>query len=105
MKIQLVVALVVVGVFALAQAQDISGLLMDRNYVRRQIDCILERGRCDVIGRRIKTLLPDALNNGCRRCTPSEARIARRLMEFMQTNYPNEWRAIVQRYGNRYYRG
>ncbi|XP_012271972.1 ejaculatory bulb-specific protein 3-like [Orussus abietinus] len=102
MKFQLVIVLVIAGVFAMAQAQDISALLMDKNYVLRQIDCVLERGRCDSVGQQLKVALPEALNNNCRRCTPSQARNARKLVEFMKRNHPNEWLAIADYYANKY---
>ncbi|XP_003705057.1 allergen Tha p 1 [Megachile rotundata] len=98
MKIQIFLLLVVVAVATFVEAQDISNLLNDRRYVQKQISCILDQGHCDAIGRKIKGLLPEALNNQCRRCTPKQAGHARTLIAFMQQNYPYEWRAIVQRY-------
>lgn len=82
-----------------ALAQDISLLLQNRDLVNREIGCVLQRNPCDVIGKQIKGLLPEALHNGCGRCTPQQAANAKKLMSFMRQNFPNEWRSILQIYG------
>lgn len=48
-------------------------------------------------------MLPEALNNHCRRCTPRQMTHARTLIAFMKENYPNEWHIIVQRYAAMWY--
>ncbi|XP_033340089.1 allergen Tha p 1 [Megalopta genalis] len=99
MKLQLsiFVTLLVLSSFAEAQ-KSVSQLLTDRRYVTQQISCILDQAPCDVIGKRIKSLLPEALNNNCRRCTPRQREHARTLMTLMQQNYPKEWQMIVRYY-------
>ncbi|XP_017795804.1 PREDICTED: ejaculatory bulb-specific protein 3-like [Habropoda laboriosa] len=83
----------------LGKTQDrIPNLLMNKQYVEKQIDCILDRGHCDAIGRKIKELLPEAINNYCRRCTSREVAQARTLITFMQQNYPQAWNLILRRY-------
>ncbi|CAK9806585.1 Allergen Tha p 1 [Anthophora quadrimaculata] len=82
-----------------ANAQDhISNLLRDKRYIERQIDCILDRGYCDIMGRKFKEWLPEAVNNHCRRCTPWQAAQTQTLITFMQQNYSHMWNLIVQRY-------
>ncbi|XP_076298055.1 uncharacterized protein LOC143217552 [Lasioglossum baleicum] len=49
-------------------------------------------------------LLPEALNNNCRRCTPQQMEYAETLMAFMQQNHPNELRSIIQYYTPMKYR-
>ncbi|XP_015585244.1 ejaculatory bulb-specific protein 3 [Cephus cinctus] len=101
MRTQLLLVAVVVGVFALCQAQDISLLLNDRNYVEKQINCVVGKGSCDRIGQQIKVLLPEVLNNQCSRCSPQQAQNARKLVDFMKQRYPNEWRIILKRFSGR----
>lgn len=84
---------------SVCRAQDIDGLLSDRGYVQKQINCILDRGHCDLIGKHIKGLLPEFLRNHCGRCTPTQQAQGRRLAGFMQTYYPKEWALIKKRYG------
>ncbi|XP_029038127.1 ejaculatory bulb-specific protein 3-like isoform X1 [Osmia bicornis bicornis] len=98
MKFLIFLFLTAFAITIFVEAQDISNLLNDRRYVQKQINCILGQGHCDVVGRKIKEILPEALNNHCRRCTPRQMAHARTLIAFMKENYPNEWHIIVQRY-------
>ncbi|XP_011496195.1 PREDICTED: ejaculatory bulb-specific protein 3 [Ceratosolen solmsi marchali] len=98
MKNTRVIAFTLVMILALTNTQDISLSLQNRNIVDKEIRCILQRNSCDVIGKQIKALLPEALHNGCARCSPQQALNAKKLMSFMKQNYPNEWRMILQMY-------
>ncbi|XP_066590772.1 ejaculatory bulb-specific protein 3-like [Prorops nasuta] len=105
MQVKIFVALLVIGLAGFCQSQDVSGLLMDQRLVSKEIRCVLQQGHCDAIGRQIRGLLPEVLNNDCRRCTQRQARNARKLVEFMQRQHPIEWNQIVEMYTNprRYY--
>ncbi|CAL7945808.1 unnamed protein product [Xylocopa violacea] len=104
MKTQILFLFAIFALMTFAEAQNISKLLMDKRYVQRQINCILGRGHCDIIGRKISELLPEAVYNHCQRCTPQQGAHARMLIVFMQQNYPQEWHLILQRYAAmRYY--
>ncbi|XP_076751810.1 allergen Tha p 1 [Xylocopa sonorina] len=104
MKIQILFLFAVFTLMTFAGAQNISKLLTNERYVRKQIDCILGRGYCDAIGRRISELLPEAVYNRCQHCTPQQGAHARMLIVFMQQHYPQEWHLILQRYAAmRYY--
>ncbi|XP_001601085.1 ejaculatory bulb-specific protein 3-like [Nasonia vitripennis] len=95
----LIVVCLLMCLAASTLAQDISLLLQNRELVNREIGCVLQRNPCDIIGKQIKALLPEALYNGCGRCTAQQANNAKKLMAFMRQNYPNEWRSIQQMYG------
>ncbi|XP_031842041.1 putative odorant-binding protein A10 [Nomia melanderi] len=103
MKLQIGFLVTLLVLASFIQAQNILHLLSDRRYVERQISCILNRAPCDVVGKTVKGLLPEALNNDCRRCTPRQMEHAQILMGFMRQNYPNEWYSIVQYYTARRY--
>nr|CAD7203709.1 unnamed protein product [Timema douglasi] len=77
---------------------DISNLLRDRGLVQRQILCVLDQGSCDHIGTMLKTAIPEIVTRNCRSCTPQQAANARKLANFVQSNYPEAWRQIVARY-------
>ncbi|XP_076632316.1 allergen Tha p 1 [Colletes latitarsis] len=99
MNVKISFILIILVSITLTAAVNISNLLTNRRFVEKQIDCILNRGHCDSIGKTIKGLLPEALNNNCRRCTPEQTEQARTMIEFMKRNYPNEWHSIVRHYG------
>ncbi|XP_015595117.1 ejaculatory bulb-specific protein 3 [Cephus cinctus] len=102
MKTQVLFCILFIGFLGLCQAQDITLLLNNRPYVEREISCVLGRGPCDLVGKQIIALLPEALNNNCARCNRQDAANARKLIQFMMYNYPNQWREIVQRYSVRH---
>lgn len=124
MDLRILFLLTIVALSTFSNAQEILNLLRDERFVEKQINCVLNRGHCDIIGRKIKSkvwdirwnklislfiflklqwsffagLLPEALNNNCRGCTSRDITHARILMDFMQRNYPNEWYLIRQHY-------
>ncbi|XP_076178446.1 allergen Tha p 1 [Ptiloglossa arizonensis] len=102
MKVPIILILSILVLANFVKAQDISNLLRDKRFVEKQIACILNRGRCDFIGKKIKGLLPEALHNNCRGCTFREREHARTLIEFMKRNYPREWHSIVRQYEKMY---
>ncbi|XP_043274138.1 ejaculatory bulb-specific protein 3-like [Venturia canescens] len=101
MKSRLILALSLMTILTFVQAQDISALLADQRVVHRGILCLLDSGPCDAIGKQIKGLLPEAINNDCQRCNPRQRMNARKLTQFMRTNYANAWNSIVQRYSKK----
>nr|CAD7409208.1 unnamed protein product [Timema poppensis] len=42
--------------------------------------------------------IPEIVTRNCRSCTPQQAANARKLANFVQSNYPEAWRQIVARY-------
>lgn len=54
MKYQIILLLTAFAMTIFVEAQDISNLLSDRRYVQKQINCILDQGHCDVVGKKIK---------------------------------------------------
>ncbi|XP_069685718.1 ejaculatory bulb-specific protein 3 [Periplaneta americana] len=94
------------AVFALLRAQapgfgsgDISSVVGNRNYIERQIDCVLSRSPCDDVGRNLITALPEVIGRNCRSCSPQQAANARVLLRLVRTNYPQDYNSIVARYG------
>ncbi|XP_033230993.1 ejaculatory bulb-specific protein 3-like [Belonocnema kinseyi] len=79
-------------------AQEIDDLLKDEVYVQSQIDCVLNRRTCDKMGNEIKALIPEAIKNNCRRCTPTQAMQSKKIITHMQKHYPREFRQVIQSY-------
>nr|QJT73565.1 chemosensory protein 6 [Encarsia formosa] len=89
-KTQFALLMVVFLATTYVQAQNIDVMLRNRQLVQRQIKCVLKKAPCDAIGKQIVAQLPEALYNDCRRCKPQDAQNSRKLLAFMQKNYPNE---------------
>ncbi|CAH0389562.1 unnamed protein product [Bemisia tabaci] len=79
-------------------AGDISGHLKNKNYILKQLNCVLGKGACDNVGKQLKVAIPEVLNKNCKGCTSQQAANAKRLITFMKSNYPAEWSKIAAKY-------
>lgn len=54
MKAHIIIALSLVVTVVSCQGQDDTNRLKDKSFVRKQLDCVLERGPCDKMGQNMK---------------------------------------------------
>nr|XP_050854937.1 uncharacterized protein LOC127065928 [Vespula vulgaris] len=101
MKTRIVIVFSLAVIVASCQGQDDMNRLTDKSFVRKQLDCILERRPCDKIGQNMKDLIPIIAYNNCQRCNPLLKQRYAKLRNFMLHHYPNEWNAIIQHYSKR----
>ncbi|PSN34932.1 hypothetical protein C0J52_20146 [Blattella germanica] len=103
MKILIVLCLTLTLTIAQQQTNfgsgDISRFLRDNAFIQREIDCILDKGPCDEIGRNLKLALPEVVTRNCRSCNLQQATNARRLINYVRSYYPNVYDQIQARYG------
>nr|UMT69263.1 chemosensory protein 11 [Ophraella communa] len=72
--------------------------LKDKRYLLRQLKCAIGEAACDSVGRRLKSLAPLVLQGSCSQCTPQEQRQIRKVLGYMQVNFPKEWNKILKQY-------
>ncbi|VEN44359.1 unnamed protein product [Callosobruchus maculatus] len=72
--------------------------LKDKRYMQRQLKCALGEAPCDPVGRRLKSLAPLVLQGSCGQCSPQEQRQIRKVLSYMQVNFPKEWNKILKQY-------
>ncbi|KAL2729056.1 ejaculatory bulb-specific protein 3-like [Vespula squamosa] len=101
MKARIVIALSLIVVVVSYKGQDDMNRLTDKSFVKKQLDCILDRKPCDKIGLSIKDVIPIIAYNNCQRCNPPLKQRYAKLRNFMLRHYPNEWNAIIQYYSKR----
>lgn len=100
------------------ETMDVEGMLRNQKLVRKQIDCVLERGRCDINGRDLKgnytirkndyeqlfisfyisAFLPEAIGDDCEDCSPRVKYNVDRVINYMRVNHPAEWAEIHEKY-------
>ncbi|XP_029668308.1 ejaculatory bulb-specific protein 3-like [Formica exsecta] len=97
----IIIILISSGLFAFCRAQDISAYLTDKRFIDKELHCLLETGECDGFGNQIKRILPVVLKDNCRRCTPQQKVNLHRLIQFLQSRYPTQWRTIEGMYTSR----
>ncbi|KAI5692966.1 hypothetical protein M8J76_014419 [Diaphorina citri] len=81
--------------------EDVNKYLANPQYVEQQIDCVLDRGNCDPIGRNLKAAIPLALRENCRACSSKQVANARKLGSYISERYPREWRQIQAKYAGK----
>ncbi|KAL6420999.1 hypothetical protein ACFW04_013555 [Cataglyphis niger] len=89
----IIIILISSGFVAFCRAQDIS-YLADK-FIDKELHCLLETGECDGLGKQIKCILP-LLKDNCRRCTSQQKINLQRLIQFLQSRYPTQWRTIIK---------
>merc|ERR1711915_462451 len=67
--------------------------------VRKTVDCVVEDGDCDSIGRRLKSEARNAVRQGrCNRsCTCDQIQV-RLVVNRMKKDYPRQWQRVVARH-------
>ncbi|CAG4943514.1 unnamed protein product [Parnassius apollo] len=73
--------------------------LSDKNTMQRYMKCALGEGPCDPVGIRLIILAPLVLRGPCPQCTAQETRQIRRILAYVQRNYPREWARIIRQHG------
>nr|QUP79560.1 chemosensory protein 14 [Monochamus saltuarius] len=72
--------------------------LKDKRYLMRQLKCALGEAPCDPVGRRLKSLAPLVLQGSCSQCSPKELNQIRKVLSYMQINFPKEWNRVLKQY-------
>nr|ANJ05011.1 chemosensory protein 4 [Chrysopa pallens] len=70
-------------------------------YIEQQLNCALDQGPCDKFGLEIREYLPDVIGRSCEKCTPQQVAMVRRLIRFIQTQYPEAWHKLLAKYGKK----
>jgi len=72
-------------------------MLNDERFIKKQINCVLEKGECDETGKMIKRLAPDVLNNKCPApCTPCKKQQIKMMMSTIQRKYPKLFADVMR---------
>ena len=74
----------------------------DEQYMKQQLDCVLEKGPCDDTGRMIKRLAPDVLKGHCPSpCTICTRRQIKRVMAEVQRRFPRQFSEMLRSFSQR----
>ncbi|XP_011561893.2 allergen Tha p 1 [Plutella xylostella] len=77
---------------------DLDEVLANRRLLVSYIKCVLDQGRCTAEGKELKTHISDALQTGCKKCTPNQREGARRVISHMIKEEPEYWTMLVEKY-------
>ncbi|CAH0387713.1 unnamed protein product [Bemisia tabaci] len=77
---------------------DIDSVLKNEKLLDAYAKCLLDEGPCTREGRTLKTLLPDALETTCAKCSPTQKEKAKKVITFYMEKYPENAQKIMKKY-------
>ncbi|KAL0820522.1 hypothetical protein ABMA28_006378 [Loxostege sticticalis] len=64
------------------------------------VNCLLEKGPCTPDGKELKTNLPDAIQNDCKKCSDRQREGADQVMEYIIDHRPDDWVKLEKMYNS-----
>ncbi|KAG7211583.1 hypothetical protein KM043_010839 [Ampulex compressa] len=102
------VALIFLGVVACALAAgkyttkydniDLDEILRSDRLLKNYVNCLLDKGKCTPDGKELKESLPDALENGCEKCSEKQRDGSEKVVRFLVNERPEIWQTLSSRY-------
>lgn len=74
--------------------------LKDKRYLQRLLKCAVGEAPCDPVGRKLKSLAPLVLRGSCPQCTEKEQKQIKKVLAYVQVNFPKEWNKMLQQYAS-----
>jgi len=74
--------------------------LNDPVFINTQLECLLDRGECDEIGKLIKRMAPDIIRGGCHHpCDPCKKKQIQKVMSVLSRRYPRQFQTMLKKFG------
>nr|AII01040.1 chemosensory protein [Dendrolimus kikuchii] len=77
---------------------DLHEILTNDRLLTAYVNCLLENGPCTPDGKELKKNLPDAIDNGCKKCTQKQREGADEVMHYIIDNRPEDWTKLEDKY-------
>nr|QIJ45710.1 chemosensory protein [Glyphodes pyloalis] len=77
---------------------DLKELLSDEARRKQIFDCIMDQGECGEY-QIYKDVIPGVVESQCDKCTPEQKAKFDEKSKFLQENYPEQFNAVVVKYG------
>lgn len=77
---------------------DLDEVLASDRLLRNYYNCIMDLGRCTPDAMELKSVLPEALANNCKKCSDKQRAGAEKVLVFLLKNRKDEWAALEKRY-------
>ncbi|KAG7301527.1 hypothetical protein JYU34_014493 [Plutella xylostella] len=77
---------------------DIDELVSNERLLKGYAHCFLETGPCTPEGNNIKKIIPEALENVCKKCTPKQRVMVRKMIAAFKEKLPAEWSELAKTY-------
>nr|WJJ63293.1 chemosensory protein 8 [Pachyrhinus yasumatsui] len=77
---------------------NVDEILQNERLLKNYFNCLLDKGRCNAQGRDLKKIVPDALENGCSKCSAGQRKAGIKVIRFLITNKPDWWNELAAKY-------
>ncbi|THK33221.1 ejaculatory bulb-specific protein 3 [Diachasma alloeum] len=85
---------------------DVDQILNNDRILNNYVNCLLEEGNCTAEGRELKSVLPDALETECEKCSRKQRDGSKKIIKFLVQNKQDLWEKLMDKYDEeKKYRG
>nr|WJJ63298.1 chemosensory protein 13 [Pachyrhinus yasumatsui] len=77
---------------------DIDKILNNDRVLSNYIKCLMEEGPCTPEGKELRKTLPDALANGCSKCSEKQKTTTEKVLKHLMNKKAREWNRLTKKY-------
>lgn len=77
---------------------DVDEILKSDRLFNNYYKCLMDTGRCTPDGSELKRVLPDALENGCSKCSVKQREGSDKILRYISKAKKSQWTALKAKY-------
>ncbi|XP_043486785.1 ejaculatory bulb-specific protein 3-like [Polistes fuscatus] len=77
---------------------DLDQILKSDRLLNNYVNCLLDAGNCTPDGHELKKSLPDALENGCSKCSEKQKAGSEKVIRYLINQRPKLWEKLSKKY-------
>ncbi|KAL2719588.1 ejaculatory bulb-specific protein 3 [Vespula squamosa] len=77
---------------------DVDQILKSDRLLNNYVNCLLDVGNCTPDGHELKKSLPDALANGCNKCSEKQKAGSEKVIRYLVNQRPKLWEKLSAKY-------
>nr|XP_053615088.1 ejaculatory bulb-specific protein 3-like isoform X3 [Plodia interpunctella] len=77
---------------------DLSEVLSNDRLLQSYAKCLLNKGPCTPEIKKIKEVIPEALETSCGKCTPKQKKLIKKVIKAVMDSHPDAWTQLVDKY-------
>nr|APB88040.1 putative chemosensory protein 4 [Lygus hesperus]APB88067.1 putative chemosensory protein 4 [Lygus lineolaris] len=77
---------------------DVDVILRNERLYKQYFACIRGMGKCTAYGVHLKETIPDAIRNGCSKCTDKQKEKLEKVLRFLKKEKPEDYKLLDEQY-------
>lgn len=77
---------------------NVDQVLQNSRLLDNYLKCLLDLGRCTPEGQELKTVVPDAIRNGCAQCNDKQKASSEKVIRHLVQQRPKDWDKLLKKY-------